>query len=208
MTLRNVIIYTDDGYMLTQIGYDFLALRVFVKRNSLKDIKSKIGMGKESDIFLAVSGDDKPIVIKFLRLGRTSFKTIKINRDYLQEKTQWNWFYVSRLSAAKEYAFMAALYKAGFSTPVPIDYNRHCIIMSHVPCPLLANVDPKCIKDPLTLYNKLINTIIKLAEHGLIHCDFNQFNILLDGDDCSKPIIIDFPQMVSTSHFNANEYIH
>ena len=46
-----------------------------------------------------------------------------------------------------------------------------------------------------------MNIIVRFAEHGLIHCDFNEFNILLLQDD--TPIIIDYPQMVSTSHFNA-----
>ena len=44
--------------------------------------------------------------------------------------------------------------------------------------------------------------IVKFAEIGLIHCDFNEFNIMLCGDD--TPVIIDFPQMISTAHANAD----
>ena len=51
------------------------------------------------------------------------------------------------------------------------------------------------------LYEELMNMIIRLAQYGLIHCDFNEFNIMIDDSD--KPILIDFPQMVSTSHSNA-----
>ena len=43
--------------------------------------------------------------------------------------------------------------------------------------------------------------LVKLASHGLIHCDFNEFNIMIDEDD--TPTLIDFPQMVSTSHPDA-----
>jgi RIO kinase 2 len=39
---------------------------------------------------------------------------------------------MSRLSALKEYAFMKALYDEGFPTPVPIDVNRHVVLMSKV----------------------------------------------------------------------------
>lgn len=47
--------------------------------------------------------------------------------------------------------------------------------------------------------------IVKLANHGLIHGDFNEFNLILDKDD--HITMIDFPQMVSTSHTNAEWYI-
>lgn len=46
--------------------------------------------------------------------------------------------------------------------------------------------------------------IIRLAEHGLVHGDFNEFNLMIDDDE--KVTMIDFPQMVSTSHANAKFY--
>ena len=55
--------------------------------------------------------------------------------------------------------------------------------------------------DAGALYSVLMDLIVQLASFGLIHCDFNEFNILLDSKD--RPTIIDFPQMVSTSHANA-----
>jgi len=46
-----------------------------------------------------------------------------------------------------------------------------------------------------------MDLIVRLAQYGLIHGDFNEFNIMITDDD--KPILIDFPQMISTSHANA-----
>lgn len=40
--------------------------------------------------------------------------------------------------------------------------------------------------------------IVKLANHGLVHGDFNEYNLMLDQKD--RVILIDFPQMLSTSH--------
>lgn len=60
------------------------------------------------------------------------------------------------------------------------------------------------MQDPASLYDKLMNLLINLGNHGVIHGDFNEFNILLD--DNNDPILIDFPQMVSTSHENASMY--
>ena len=55
--------------------------------------------------------------------------------------------------------------------------------------------------DPSALYNDLMELIVKLGSHGLIHCDFNEFNLIVNEDD--KVTVIDFPQMVSISHPNA-----
>lgn len=46
-----------------------------------------------------------------------------------------------------------------------------------------------------------MNLAVKFGNHGVIHGDLNEFNIILTEDE--KPVIIDFPQMVSTSHPNA-----
>lgn len=57
------------------------------------------------------------------------------------------------------------------------------------------------MNDVAQLYSDLMNLVVQLAEYGLIHSDFNEFNIMLTADD--KPVLIDFPQMISTSHPNA-----
>lgn len=57
------------------------------------------------------------------------------------------------------------------------------------------------MEDPGALYSELMDLIVKLANHGLIHGDFNEFNVMMDDEDHAT--IIDFPQMVSTSHLNA-----
>ncbi len=54
------------------------------------------------------------------------------------------------------------------------------------------------------LYDTLMNLILQLANHGVIHGDFNEFNIMITNDSAS-PIIIDFPQMVSIHHPNAQQ---
>ena len=57
------------------------------------------------------------------------------------------------------------------------------------------------VGDVPELYSCLMDIIVRLATHGLIHCDYNEFNILVN--ERGQPTLIDFPQMVSTSHMNA-----
>lgn len=57
------------------------------------------------------------------------------------------------------------------------------------------------VESPGKLYSQLMDLIVRFARSGLIHGDFNEFNILIR--DTGEPVVIDFPQMVSTSHENA-----
>lgn len=91
---------------------------------------------------------------------------------------------------------MKALYERGFPVPKPVDFNRHCVIMELVNGYPLHQINE--IGDAEQLYDDLMNLIVKLGNHGVIHGDFNEFNIMVTDD--AKPILIDFPQMVSTSH--------
>lgn len=60
------------------------------------------------------------------------------------------------------------------------------------------------LDDPSGVYSVLMDLIVQLGGYGLIHCDFNEFNIVLDAEN--RPTVIDFPQMVSTQHPNAKWY--
>jgi len=72
---------------LTVLGYDYLALLVLNKRGHIKKIISKIGVGKESDIYKCVNDKNESVILKLTRLGRNSFRTVKKNRDYLGHRT-------------------------------------------------------------------------------------------------------------------------
>jgi RIO kinase 2 len=193
-----------DGYRLTYGGYDYLALKAFANRGSVVAVGQQLGVGKESDIYIIADQHQHQRVLKLQRLGRTSFRTIKQKRDYLQRRTHASWMYMSRLAAMKEYAFMKVLHEHAFPVPEPLDYNRHCVVMSHVEGYVLNQVDQ--VDEPGRLYSQLMDLIVRLAQHGLIHGDFNEFNLMLTPD--GEPVVIDFPQMVSTSHVNAEFYFN
>ena len=84
---------------------------------------------------------------------------------------------MSRLAAQKEYLFMKALHENGFPVPEPVAWSRHTVVMSLVDgIPLRA---VKEVGDPSSLYADLIEMILRLASYGLIHGDFNEFNIMI-----------------------------
>ena len=56
--------------------------------------------------------------------------------------------------------------------------------------------------NPKELYETLMGLIFRFGEMGIIHGDFNEFNILLD--KTGKVFVIDFPQIISITHPNAD----
>ncbi|CAL4960074.1 unnamed protein product [Urochloa decumbens] len=204
--LKNKLVHHDatkyDGYRLTYLGYDFLAIKTLVNRGVFASVGRQIGVGKESDIFEVATEDGTVLAMKLHRLGRTSFRAVKSKRDYLRHRRSFNWLYLSRLAALKEFAFMKALGDHSFPVPTAVDCNRHCVIMSLVQGYPLVQV--KELQNPDDVFDTILGLIVRLAEHGLIHCDFNEFNIMIDDDE--KITVIDFPQMVSVSHRNAQMF--
>ena len=117
---------------------------------------------------------------------------------------------------------MKALRENGFSVPEPIAQNRHTIVMSLIDAFPLRQISK--VANPAGLYSELMNMILELARYGLIHGDFNEFNILIKeeldpemkGKELTEeeedehirlvPVLIDFPQMLSVDHVNAEMY--
>ncbi|KAK2614350.1 hypothetical protein N8I77_001187 [Diaporthe amygdali] len=208
-----------DGYRLTYGGLDYLSLHAYSSKKQIYSVGSRVGVGKESDIMMVADDRGQQKILKIHRLGRISFRTVKTNRDYLKKRQGGSWMYLSRLSAMKEFAFMQALREEGFPVPEPIAQSRHTILMSFIDDSYpLRQIS--AVPDPAGLYAELVAMILRLAKHGLIHGDFNEFNILIkeeradddgEGDSAEAavtltPILIDFPQMISMDHQNAEMY--
>lgn len=199
----------DDGYRLTYGGLDYLALNTHRRSQAIYSLGNQIGVGKESDIYITASPSNRNQILKLHRLGRISFRSVKSNRDYLRNRTTGSWMYLSRLAAQKEWEVMRVLHREGFRVPEPIAWSRHTVVMEFVDAFPLRMVES--VPEPGKLYAELMDMIVALAKRGLIHGDFNEFNILIreeenGGKIKTVPVLIDFPQIVSTNHANAQMY--
>mmetsp|Transcript_33899 Transcript_33899/g.79272 ORF Transcript_33899/g.79272 Transcript_33899/m.79272 type:complete len:469 (-) Transcript_33899:126-1532(-) len=204
--LRNKLVAHEnrayDGYRLTYNGFDFLALRALVMRGTIVGVGRRLGVGKESDVHFCQGPDGEMLALKLHRLGRISFRNIKQTRDYLKHRTHGSWQYLARLAAAKEFAYMKALANEGFPVPKPVDQNRHCVVMSFINATPLFHL--RQIAHPQQVMERIYRLLVRLARAGIIHGDFNEFNLMIDSD--SKVTLIDFPQIVHLTHKNAEDY--
>ncbi len=192
------------GYALNTAGYDCLAINTLVKAGILEAFGKPLGVGKEADVYDALTPDNKRIAVKFHRLGRTSFRQTRRVRGYVAERRHISWLYQSRLGAEKEFEALKLLYPHRVAVPKPIYQNRHTVAMSMIEGAELAEY--KEMPNPQkTLHEVLSNIRRALKNVGIIHADLSEYNVLIKPN--WHPLIIDWPQYVSREHPNAEQLL-
>lgn len=195
-----------EGFQIYFEGYDALALNAFVKRKSISAIGNEIGVGKESVIYEAIRqpelaiGGPLPVIIKFHREGRTSFKQIKRVREHLGEREHFSWIYAARLAAQREYEIMSKLYPQ-VSVPKPLDQNRHAIVMELAKGSLLSKTK---LVDPEWYLDEILKQVKTTYSRGVIHADLSEYNIFVSEEGVQ---LIDWPQYVILEHPHADEIL-
>lgn len=194
-----------DGFRLTSLGLDYLALRQLCHQKAIESVGPHVGVGKEADVLECVDSNGNAVALKLHRLGRTSFKDVSRKRDYGGERQHQTWLHVSKRSAMKEYSFLRALSANGFSVPGPIACNRHAVVMEFATDYVTLESVRYC-DQPEKLYMHVMNSLAALTACGLVHCDASEFNWLCQPETCSL-MLIDMPQIVSINHTNAPELL-
>ena len=194
----------EIAYTLNSKAYDILALHTLVERNVISQLGPLIGKGKESDVYSGMDDDENIFALKFYRMGRTSFRSIKKYRDILGDRSHFSWLYVNRLAAKREFEALEKVYDLKLNTPKPIAYNRHVIVMSYLRGKELVYY--KSIKNPRKIFNRIIKQMKTIFQKvNMIHGDLGEFNIVLD--ERGNILIIDWLQWVSREHPNSQKML-
>ncbi|MFX0102341.1 MAG: RIO1 family regulatory kinase/ATPase [Candidatus Hodarchaeota archaeon] len=193
-----------ERYILNSKGYDLLALHALAEKDVVASIGNSLGVGKESDVYQAISPSGEKLALKFHRIGRTSFRAVMKKRDYATGKRHYSWLYLSRLSAAREAGHLKKLNEINIAVPKFITHNRHVVVMALYQGQEIHEF-PR-LENPGRLFKEVIDNVKRVyQEAGLIHCDLGEFNIIYTLDE--KVLIIDWPQAVERSHPNAEVFL-
>lgn len=192
------------GYVLYTAGYDCLAINALVKAGVLEAFGKPLGVGKESDVYDALTPKGEQVAVKFHRLGRVSFRQTRRVRGYIAQRHHISWLYQSRLAAEKEFEALKLVHPDGVAVPKPISQNRHVIVMGMIEGALLAEFN-EVPRPEKTLKEILTNIRRAYRKVGVIHADVSEFNIILQPD--WHILIIDWPQCVRRDHPNADQLL-
>jgi len=187
------------GYRLVATGYDVLALKAFVERDTVTRLGSKIEVGKESDVY-ECSDEARELVLKIHREGYTQFRDTTRERDYTHDKGHLSWMYTARKAAEKEHKTLEALYPE-VAVPEPVDQNRHALAMSRFDGVELRRAD---VDEPTVVLNAVLREMSKAWDAGYVHSDMSAYNVMVSPDGVC---VIDWPQAVETDHPHARQLL-
>ena len=190
------------GYTLNYVGCDCLAINTFVKAGLIEGFGHKLGIGKEADVYDAMTSEGKRVAVKFHRLGRPSFRQTRRKRGYVAERV--GWLFQSRVAAEKEYGVIRLAYSVGVAVPEPLGQNRHVVVMGMIEGGELARWK-KLVTPVRVLRQVMLNVRKAYMKAGVVHADLSEYNIIVEPN--MKILIIDWPQAVRTDHPNARELL-
>jgi len=190
------------GYTLNYAGYDCLSINALVKAGVVEAFGKPLGIGKEADVYDALSSNGERLAIKFHRLGRISFRQTVRKRGYVADHV--NWLYQSKRAAEKEFEALNIVFPKGVAVPKPISQNRHTVVMGAIDGVELAKC--KEISNPKKVLMEILRNIRKAyLKAGVIHADLSEYNIIIEPD--MHILIIDWPQYVTKTHPNAQQLL-
>jgi RIO kinase 2 len=187
------------GYRLTQMGYDALALYELAQKDTILSLGQPYGEGKEATVYRALDANKNEVAVKFLRWGRSSFRSVRRLRT-LKDEPIYSWMDLSKRAANREFAALKKLKKVGGQAPTPIAVNRHVIVMSKISGQLLLDI--LNLKKPQNVFESIIQQVrLAYEEAEIIHGDLSEYNIFVDEEE--QVILFDWPQWQPLTHPNA-----
>lgn len=178
--LKLVVRRNRAEYALTYLGYDYLALAVLRRRALFEVVGTRVGVGKEADVYVALDqGAGRCYAVKFHKLGLSSFKTAKTKRGYLAGRRSASWMYMSRLSALREFGYLVALHNSGYPCPAPVSLNRHCVVMGFVAGAKMCVLRGLDAAQARELGWAVWGLQAELLRRGVVHGDLNEYNVIV-----------------------------
>ena len=174
----------------------------------LKGLESPISMGKEGNIFTAITPADERVIVKIYRLSTCDFfkmyeflisdprfKDLKHRRRHVI----FTW-------AQREYRNLLKVREAGLRVPTAMAIKSNVLVMSYIgtaetPAPKLIHQPPK---NPAAFFKEIIDQLKKLYKAGMVHGDLSAHNILNLEE---KPVLIDWSQATTLDNPNANIWL-
>ena len=190
------------GYVLTVEGVEAMALKDYVKKDLIFALGAIIAKGKESDVYEALTEEGTAYALKFYKIGRTSFTSVRKKR--VRESAEFrSWMTANYNAARREYNALRKLEGISKVFPTAITYSRSSVLLEQLSGVRLSQ--RPFLEDPVkTLRDILFSMRAAYTKASLVNGDLSEYNVLTDG---ARIWLIDWPQAVSASHPNSEELL-
>ncbi|MBU2523209.1 MAG: serine protein kinase RIO [Nanoarchaeota archaeon] len=187
------------------------ALWELITQKKLEGLESPIKIGKESNVFSALTKYNERVAVKVYRLNSVDFfqmsKYLEMDPKFRPIKQRVR---IVAAWAKREFFNIKKAYEAGVSVPQPIAIKNNVLIIEFIGTKFpehptdFPKIKDSCA-DPEEMYNLLIKDIKKLYQKAkLVHGDLSEFNILERG---GVPVIIDLSHSIPSDAPSADELL-
>jgi len=179
-----------------------------ITEGHFRGLESPINIGKESNVFSALTEQDNKVIVKIYRLETCDFNSmysyIKDDPRYLKLKRKKRKIIFAWVQ--REYRNLMNAREAQVTVPIPITFSNNILVLEsigkdNVIAPMLKDSIPKNKKQ---FFDKTVDNIRKLHKADLVHADLSAFNILNFNE---TPVFIDMSQATLLRHPRAEEFL-
>ena len=178
-----------------------------ISQGYFEGLESPISVGKEANIFTALTKSNEHIIIKIYRVATCDFYKMYtyMHSDQRFQNLRKQKREVIFAWAKREYRNLLKARECGVRVPKAIAVLNNILVMELIgsdgPSPKLKDKHPK---KPNMFFDEVIKNVKKLYDAGLVHADLSKFNIL-NRDE--KPVFIDLSQTTTLENPNAIAYL-
>jgi len=193
-----------------------ITLYEFMNKGIISCLDYPIATGKEADVYRATAGfglkDNVDFVAaKIFRVETSNFLRMQ---DYIY--TDPRFLKVKRVKrevvyawAKKEFKNLNICSEARVPAPKPYAFSRNVLLMEFlgeegIPDSSLAQIGSERPEEDC---ETLLGYVKRLYQHGFVHADLSEYNVLLHGYPDYKLYLIDLGQGVLTEHPKAEEFL-
>ncbi len=190
------------GYVLTREGVEVMALKDYVKKDLIFALGAAIAKGKESDVYEALTEEGTAYALKFYKIGRTSFTSVRKKR--VREQAEFrSWMTANYDAARREYDALRKLQGLSPAFPRAVAYSRSTVLLEELSGVRLSN--RPYLEDPRSAFLSIVESMrTAYLKANLVNADLSEYNVLTDG---ASVWLIDWPQAVDATHPNHSELL-
>ncbi len=182
------------------------AIHELARKKYIDQVEYVISTGKEGNVFRCQAGKGF-YALKIYKVETSDFKHMAdyITGDERFKNVRKDKLEIIKAWTKKEQRNLFDLNNAGVRVPLPIAYNRNCLVMEFigkngVPAP---RAKEKPFTEPEKQYTVLCDYLAKMYIIGLVHSDLSEYNILNNDEEL---VIIDVGQTITVKHPSAREF--
>ncbi len=192
-------------------SYTINSIWNLITQRKIEGLESPIKIGKESNVFSALTKDNERLALKVYRINSCDFfkmsRYLSMDKRFKPTKRR---IQIILLWAKREFINLKKAYECGVSVPRPVAFKNNVLVSEFIGekfpnPPYAAKLLKDSYKNAEKLYNQIIENVRQLYQKAkLVHGDLSEFNIL---NYNGKIVLIDLSHAISSESAEAHNLL-